>query len=224
MAEFHILTKEGVNYVEVLMNNETVRTESGAMRYVLGRIEMQSKAPSVGGFLKAAFTGESVFRPTYTGTGKLVLEPTLMSFYQLDLMNDKLVLDRGAYWCSDGNIEVSAIANKVGAAVLSGEGMFQTTVAGTGKVLICIPGPVEIIDLNNDRLVVDGTFAVARSASLNFKVEKSTKSLFGTMTSGEGLVNVFEGTGRVWLCPVPNLYVMLQNMIVSCIPTQTSSG
>lgn len=222
MAEFHILNKEGVNYVEVLMNNEMVRTESGAMRYMLGRLEMESKAPSVGGFFKAAVTGQSVFRPTYKGTGKLVLEPTLYSFFELNLMNDKLVLDRGAYWCSDGAIDVSAQANKAGAAILSGEGLFQTTVAGTGKVIISIPGPVEILDLNNDRLVVDGTFAVARSASLNFKVEKSTKSLFGTMTSGEGLVNVFEGTGRVWLCPVPNLYVMMQSMMLSMIPTQTS--
>jgi uncharacterized protein (AIM24 family) len=223
MAEFHIRTKEGVNYVEVLMNNETVRTESGAMRYIQGRIEMQSKAPSIGGFFKAAVTGESVFRPTYTGTGKLVLEPTLMSFFELNLMGEKLVLDRGSYWASDGSIEVSAQANKMGAGMLGGEGFFQTTVAGTGKVIICVPGPVEILDLNNDRLVVDGSFAVARSASLNFKVEKSTKSLFGTMTSGEGLVNVFEGTGRVWLAPVPNLYVMLQAMIASAIPTTTSS-
>lgn len=223
MAQFNILSKEGVNYVEVLLNNEMVRTESGAMRYMLGPITMESKAPSLGGFFKAAVSGESIFRPTYKGTGKLVLEPTLQSFYMIDIMNDKLVLDRGAYWCSDGGLEVSAQANKLGAGILSGEGLIQTTVAGSGRVVLCVPGPVEIIDLVNDRLVVDGTFAVARSATLNFKVEKSTKSLFGTMTSGEGLVNVFEGSGRVWLCPVPNLYVMLQHMMASMIPT-TSGG
>jgi uncharacterized protein (AIM24 family) len=222
MADFRILSKEGVNYVEVLLNGETVRTESGALRYMQGRIEMQSKAPSVGGFFKAAFTGESVFRPTYQGTGKLVLEPTLHSFYELNLGGEQLVLDRGAYWCSDGAIEVSAQANKLGAGILGGEGLFQTTVKGSGKVIISVPGPVEIIDLVNDRLVVDGTFAVARSSSLTYKVEKSTKSLLGTMTSGEGLVNVFEGSGRVWLCPVPNLYVMLQGMIASIIPASTS--
>jgi uncharacterized protein (AIM24 family) len=156
-----------------------------------------------------------VFRPTYTGTGKLVLEPTLTSFLELPLQNESYVLDRGAYWASDASIEVSAKANKLGAAVLSGEGFFQTTVTGTGTVIVQTPGPVEILDLVNQRLVVDGTFAVARSASLNFRVEKSTKSLLGNVTGGEGLVNTFEGTGRVYLAPVPNLYVMLQSLMGS---------
>ncbi len=80
MAEFRILSKNNVNYVEIIMNKETVRTESGAMRYYQGQISMESKAPSIGGFFKAQFTGETVFKPTYTGTGKLVLEPSLFDY------------------------------------------------------------------------------------------------------------------------------------------------
>jgi uncharacterized protein (AIM24 family) len=41
------------------------------------------------------------------------------------------------------------------------------------------------------------------------------------MTSGEGFVNVLEGTGRVYLAPVPNLYVMLQSMMAAMVPTST---
>ncbi|MCU0315607.1 MAG: AIM24 family protein [Fimbriimonadaceae bacterium] len=222
MALYQICSKEGVNYVEIALNNETVRAESGAMRYMLGNITMESKAPSLGGFFKAAVTGESIFRPTYTGTGKLVLEPTIYNFFELNLQGEELVLDQGAYWCSDASIDVSARANKLAAGVLSGEGMFQTVVRGVGKVILMVPGPVEIIDLANQKLVVDGTFAVARSASLNFRVEKSTKSILGGVTGGEGLVNVFEGSGRVWLCPVPNVYVMLQNMIGALAMSRTT--
>jgi hypothetical protein len=32
-------------------------------------------------------------------------------------------------------------------------------------------------------------------------VERSSKSLVGSMVNGEGLVNVFRGTGKVWMTP-----------------------
>ena len=32
--------------------------------------------------------------------------------------------------------------------------------------------------------------------------EKSGKSLIGSAVSGEGLVNVYRGTGKIWMCPV----------------------
>ena len=59
-----------------------------------------------------------------------------------------------------------------------------------------------IIDLQNDVLKIDGNYAVAWSSSLNFTVERSGKSLIGSAASGEGLVNVYRGTGRVMMQPV----------------------
>lgn len=58
------------------------------------------------------------------------------------------------------------------------------------------------IKLENDVLKVDGNFAIAWSASLEFTVERSGKSLIGSAASGEGLVNVYKGTGKVLLAPV----------------------
>ena len=58
------------------------------------------------------------------------------------------------------------------------------------------------ITLQNDVLKVDGNFAIAWSGSLDFTVERSGKTLIGSAASGEGLVNVYRGTGRVILAPV----------------------
>jgi uncharacterized protein (AIM24 family) len=66
MAGFEVIEKESLRLVKVTLQNETVRTESGAMYYIRGNIQMQSKAPSAGGFLKSLATGENIFRPTYT--------------------------------------------------------------------------------------------------------------------------------------------------------------
>ena len=45
-------------------------------------------------------------------------------------------------------------------------------------------------------------FVIAWSGSLNFTVERSGKSLIGSAASGEGLVNVYRGTGKVLMAPV----------------------
>ncbi len=215
MAEWRIKQQDLLNYVEVILHNESVRTEAGALRYFQGPIEMKSQMPSVGGFIKSRLSGEKVFRPVFTGSGKLVLEPSFQEFYQLDLRDESLILDRGAFWACDASIEVDIKVNKISTSLLSGEGIVQTAVKGRGSVIIQTPGPIEIIDLRDDRLVVDGSFAVARSAGLDFTVQQSTRSLLGTMTSGEVLVNVFQGTGRVYLAPIPNHTLMLQQVILS---------
>ena len=217
MPQWHIKQKDLLNYVEVYLNNEKVRTESGAMRYYQGPIDMVSKLPSVGGFIKSRLSGEKVIRPEYAGKGKLVLEPSFSHFFELELYDETYVLDRGAYWASDESIKADIKVNKFSTSILSGEGIVQTAVSGTGSVIVRAPGPVEVIDLMNDRLVVDGSFAVARSASLDFSIQKSTKSLLGTVTSGEVLVNVLQGTGRVYLAPIPSQSLMMQQVMAATL-------
>ncbi|MBX2861347.1 MAG: AIM24 family protein [Vampirovibrio sp.] len=220
MAKYQGGNKNNVNYVVVELQNESVTLESGAMHYIQGQIEVESKAPSLGGILKAGVTGENVFKPTYTGTGKIMLEPSFNHFFTLNLNDETYVLDQGAFVAADSAIEVSAHRNKLMTGLRSGEGMFQTKVSGTGTVLVTAPGPPEVLELQNDRLVVDGSFAVARSASLDYTVQKITKSLIGSATSGEGFVNVLEGSGRVYLASVPNFAAMLQSIMYS--PYSTS--
>jgi uncharacterized protein (AIM24 family) len=203
MPEIEIIHKEEMRVPKITLNNETFRTESGAMYYMRGNITMESKAPSIGGFLKAAVTGESIFRPTYTGTGELYLEPTAMGIHIMELNGETWILENGSYYGSDMSIEVDVHREKALTAFKSGEGFldFQTKISGTGRVLVLTPGPVEEINLENDKLVVDGKFAFARSASLQYSAEKATKSIIGSMTSGEGMVRVYQGTGKVLMSP-----------------------
>ena len=58
------------------------------------------------------------------------------------------------------------------------------------------------ITLKDDVLKIDGNMAIAWSGSLDFTVERSGKTLIGSAASGEGLVNVYRGTGKVLLAPV----------------------
>ena len=59
--------------------------------------------------------------------------------------------------------------------------------------------------VTNDVLKIDGSFAIAWSGSLDFTVERSGKSLIGSAASGEGLVNVYRGTGKVLMIPTAKM-------------------
>ncbi|WOD41993.1 AIM24 family protein [Nodosilinea sp. E11] len=119
-------------------------------------------------------------------------------------------------------MEVSTERNKLVTGLVGGEGLFQTKVKGTGKVVMVAQGPVETVTLQNDRLVVDGNFAIARSGSITYRVEQATKSLLGSMTSGEFLVNIFEGSGTVLLAPIPYWQVLLLRQIAASTPSSSS--
>ena len=95
--------------------------------------------------------------------------------------------------------------SNLSSAALGNEGLFNLGIQGSGVVVLECHCPREElieVDLQNDVLKVDGNFAIAWSGSLNFTVERSGKSLIGSAASGEGLVNVYRGTGRVWLAPI----------------------
>lgn len=201
--------------VAIYMLNTEVKTEAGAMSYLQGPIEMQTGLNSVGKMAKqmftSALTNERVAMPEYKGSGILVLEPTYKHFAILELkQGDSIICDKGMFFASSKSVEVSPVmAGKVSGAVLGGEGFFQQKLTGPGFVILEIPVPMSEISkvkLNNDVLKVDGNFALLRSADVQMTTERSSKTLVGSAVSGEGLLNVYRGTGDVWLAPLMRFY------------------
>ena len=96
-------------------------------------------------------------------------------------------------------------------AVAGGEGWFNLRLNGRGVLCVESDCPQEElieITLQDDVLKIDGNYAIAWSKSLSFTVERSGKSLIGSAASGEGLVNVYRGTGKVLMMPtakMPNI-------------------
>lgn len=199
--------------VAVYMNNDKVTIEPGAMSYFKGQIEMVSGVTMgnvLGRMFSSATTGEAIAQPEYTGTGTLVLEPSFNHFLLLNMENEDIIVDKGMFYCAQGSVEVKPIMQKnVSSALLGGEGIFQIELRGSGLVVLecAVPSSeIDIVELNNETLKVDGNFAVLRSGNIGFTVERSAKSLIGSAVSGEGLVNVYRGTGTVWLAPSIKIY------------------
>lgn len=205
MAHFEVIEQEGVRLVKATLQDETVRTEAGALYYMRGNLTMESKAPGVGGFLKSLASGEKIFRPTYTGTGELYLEPTFGGYHIYECGDETWIAENGAYWASEMGVDVSVHREKALTALKSGEGFldFQTKLSGRGQIVLQAQGPVETVRLEHDRLVVDGRYVLARSGSIQYSASRATRSLFASFTSGEGLVRIYEGSGTLLMAPIP---------------------
>lgn len=210
---FDVVTRERLNMVQVELVNSAFRYEAGAMHYMKGNLELEANVPGVGKFFKSMVTKEKIIKPVISGTGMVYLQPSFGEFTILDLQNDEWILDQGAYYASEMGIDIGAFTNKALTAFFSGEKWFQTVVAGTGKVIIVSAGPLEEVELRNEKLVVDGRFGVARTSGVELSVKRASKGLLSSMFSGEGLVNTFTGTGKVLIAPVENYFNTLVNII-----------
>ena len=187
--------------------------QAGAMQWMSGNVQATSGVKGVGDFLgkalKGAVTKETAVKPEYVGEGCLVLEPTYKYILLVDLVQwgaEGMTIEDGMFLASDGNVKNKIVTRKnVSSAVLGGEGFFNLSLYGNGVVALESNVPedelIEVV-LENDELKIDGNLAVCWSSNLDFTVERTTKTLVGSAVSGEGLVNVYRGTGRVLMCPV----------------------
>lgn len=211
-TSIEIINREPYRMARITLRNSAVTIEAGQLHYMFGQIQMTAEGPSLGGLAKSFLTKEKAVRPIYSGTGEIYLEPTFGELNVMDLRpGEAWVLDKGAYVASDQGVAIDMQTNPAFRGMFGGEGWFQTQVSGQGKFIYWSPGPVERIEVQGQTLTVDGSFAVARTASLEYRVEKATKGLFKSWMSGEGLVSTFRGYGAVMLAPVPNLYTTVIN-------------
>lgn len=220
-------------YVRIMMNNSVIKTEAGALYYYIGQIESQTKVGGVGGFLKKSIAGslteENALKPTYGGTGEIWLEPSFKHYILLELKNEEIIVDKGMFFCCSGGIEVRVVSQKnISSALLGGEGIFQIGLRGTGVVVLESLVPQnEIIQYNinpGEVMKVDGNFAIARTAGIEFSVTKSDKGLFATAMNGEGLLNTFTGQGSVWLAPTIPVYSRMNQGLAAMLNNNSSNN
>ena len=194
------------------LSKAAVTLQAGAMQWTAGNVNATTGLKGVGDLfgkaVRGKVTGESAIKPEYTGDGILVTEPTYRYILLEDLndWNGSIVLDDGLFLASEASVKHKAVMrSNFSSAVAGGEGLFNLGLTGAGIVCLESNSPREElieITMQNDVVKIDGNMAIAWSGSLEFTVERSGKTLLGSAASGEGLVNVYRGTGKVLLAPV----------------------
>ena len=212
----YFMSKMGVRRRQVVIDidkDHSAIIQAGAMQWMGGNVRATSGVKGIGDFLgkaiKGAVTKETAVKPEYVGEGCLVLEPTYKYIILADIGKwgpAGMTIEDGMFLACDANVKSKVVARKnLSSAVLGGEGLFNLSLQGNGVAALESNVPedelIEVL-LENDELKIDGNLAVCWSSNLEFTVERFTKTLVGSAVSGEGLVNVYRGTGRVLMCPV----------------------
>ncbi|MBM6905303.1 TIGR00266 family protein [Collinsella tanakaei] len=190
---------------------ESVKMESGSMVYsrdveISGGLN--SKKKGLGGVLgaigRSITSGESMFITTATGTGdkgEIAIAPPIPGkIVELVVDADRqYCLNTGAFLACDNSIESTMVNQGISKAFFGNTGgLFVMEMSGSGSVLVSAFGDILALDVvPGTPLTVDNEHVVAWDAGLDYHIEIAS-GMFG-FTTGEGLVNTFTGSGRVYI-------------------------
>lgn len=194
-----------------LSRGESVKIENGSMVYSRG-VEisggLNSKKKGLGGVLgaigRSITSGESMFITTATGTvddGEIAIAPPIPGkIISLQVGGQQQYrLNTGAFLACDATLDYTMVNQGLSKAVFGGTGgLFVMETNGTGTILVSAFGDILSLDVTPESpLVVDNEHVVAWDASLNYNIQVAS-GMFG-FTTGEGVVNSFNGYGRVYI-------------------------
>jgi len=186
--------------------NESIVAEGGAMVSMSSNVAIQTSRSAAGGggllkgLKRAVLGGESFFMNTYTaqgGAGEVTLAPTLPGdITVLPMTGPAMMIQGTSYLASTPGISLDT---KWGGmkTLLGGEGLFMLKASGQGQVIVNSFGAIHEIPVNGP-YIVDSGHIVAFEETLTFEV-KRVGSWKATILSGEGLVTLFNGKGRLWI-------------------------
>lgn len=194
-----------------LSRGESVKIENGSMVYSRG-VEisggLNSKKKGLGGVLgaigRSITSGESMFITTATGTvddGEIAIAPPIPGkIVNLQVGGQQQYrLNTGAFLACDATLDYTMVNQGLGRAVFGGTGgLFVMETNGAGTIMVSAFGDILSLDVTPESpLVVDNEHVVAWDASLNYNIQVAS-GMFG-FTTGEGVVNSFNGYGRVYI-------------------------
>lgn len=233
--KYRIMGDSDCPMVEVhLQRGESVKVESGAMAYMADvEIEgkLNAKKQGIGGFFSAIgrslTSGESMFITEATGqTDNAVIGiapaiPGKIASLKLSDMH-QYRLNTAAFLACDPGVNYVMKKQDLGKAILGGTGgLFVMETEGEGELLVSAFGDILELEVTPDRdIIIDNEHVVAWDAGLDYNLEIASGT-FG-VTTGEGVVNRFSGSGKV-LIQTRNIHA-LADAVRAFIPTQSSNN
>ncbi|MDR2610896.1 MAG: TIGR00266 family protein [Clostridiales Family XIII bacterium] len=218
----------------VMTQGESARIAHGSMIYRTSGVDLNAKLNASGSgfgkFVKAvarsAVSGESVFITEVVCNaprGKIAIAPTFPgSICRLDVGEKQYRLNDRSFLAMDSTVNYTMERQQLGKALFGGQGgFFVMTTDGRGVLLINAFGSIKEIQLTDaSEFVIDNYHVVAWDRNLNYRIEMQSGFL-GSIGTGEGVVNVFSGTGKVL---VQSLNIQaFANQLIPFLPTNSSS-
>lgn len=198
-----------------LRHGESISCESDAMVMMESNLDLTGRIQGgiLGALARRLANGESFFQQhikATRGDGDCLLAPTLPGAIEvLDVGVVQYKIADGAYMAATEGVEVTAQMQNVGAALFGSTGGFligQTS--GSGQVAVTGFGTLFTLDVTpHNPITIDNGHVVAWDSRLNHQISLSTNqergllgNIVNSMTSSEGVVLKFSGSGKVIIC------------------------
>jgi uncharacterized protein (TIGR00266 family) len=191
---------------------ETVYSESGGMAWMSSNITMHTsgRGGGLGGVLKRAVSGESLFLVEYTSQGGKGLVSFAADFpgkiVPLKLAKgQQMICQKQAFLCAEKTVNMDIhFRRRLGSGLFGGEGFIMQKLTGPGIAFVSLDGEiVEYILEPNQVLKVDTGHVAMFEPSVDFDVEMM-KGFSNIFFGGEGLfLATLRGPGKIWLQTMP---------------------
>ena len=202
--------------IVILPPQSQIDTETDAVVCMSGAIDVQGKLTGgiFGALGRMFLTQESFFTTRVTNTslessGDVLLAPCTTGGIVLHklLRGHDLLLTKGSYLASDCSVQVTTEIQRgsIGNSLWSGTGFFLLRAHApdpTSENMVAIAGYGSIHEYTlsrGERRFVDNGHLVAWTASMTYTTSFASSTVWGSISSGEGLMCEFVGPGTLYL-------------------------
>ena len=201
-------------YLQVSLNKgEKAVAVSGSMVMMTRTLTLKGKLQGglIRSFIRKVAQEESAFLlelEAVTGDGEALLAPSLPGDIVLVEVEEgrSLFINDGCYIASSPTIELTSKMQSLGKALFGGTGgTLVMNATGYGTVAISGLGAITTFELDGET-IVDHRHIVAWESGITYEtttVNPDQGLLAGLLqgaTSGQGIVNLFRGHGKIYLC------------------------
>ena len=194
------MSNHGAKMAKVMMQQgQDLLARSGSMVAYTGLIDFNP--PQIASMVRSWATGEGVPLMVCTGQGELYLADYGKDVVVMQLTNEALSVNGKNVLAFDSSMQW-AIERVKGVSMLSGMGMFNVVIRGTGWVALTSKGTPMVLDTREAPTFVDTDALVAYTEGLNVQPRRTARlgGLIGR-GSGEAFQLGFSGQGLVVVQP-----------------------
>ncbi|MEU9797964.1 AIM24 family protein [Streptomyces sp. NPDC051000] len=202
MAQFRL---QGSKVLAVDLTGDAVKAKNGSMVAYDGQMafkKMTGGGEGLRGMVTRRLTGEQMTVMEVQGQGTCFFADRASEINLVDLRGEKLYVEAGNLLCADAGLRTGTTFTGLRGAT-SGNGLFTTTVEGSGQAAITSDGPAVVLRVSAQYpLSVDPGAYVAHTGNLrqSFQSGVNFRTLIGE-GSGEAFQIRFEGEGLVYVQP-----------------------
>jgi len=208
-----------------LKQGEKIYCESDAMVMMEAALDLRGRMTGglAGAIMRRLANGESFFQQhieAVRGDGDCLLSPLLPGAIEVvDVGARQYLLNDGAFVAATSGTEMKVRSQSLGNALFAQSGgFFVMETSGTGQVVVSGFGSMFQLDVTPGKdVVIDNSHVVCWDSSLRYDISVTTGggasgggiggalgnfvgNIVNSVTSGEGIVLKFSGSGKVFIC------------------------